>query len=135
MSSSSIMRRTDWALYTAILVVFGFAVYVMTAIAHVGLFPNYSDGSRAGLIQKVSRKGLWCKSVEGELVLQSFGSKAANPGAFSDTWQFTVVDEKIVAQLEQAMTSGKITRLTYQQWFVKPMCNDTPYVITKVDVQ
>lgn len=99
-----------------------------------GVYRGYSEGFRVGYVQKVSRKG-FCKSNEGELSLQSFGSRAATPGAISDTWAFSISDPKVVKKLEEVSISGKVAKLTYTQYWVKPWCLDTAYDVTGVDTQ
>jgi hypothetical protein len=68
---------------------------------------SYSDGERAGALRKFSRKGWLCKTYEGELVLEPVN--VANPVL----WAFTVRDEHVVEQLNQAV--GKRVQLHYTE--------------------
>ena len=68
---------------------------------------SYSDGERAGALRKFSRKGWLCKTYEGELVLEPVN--VANPVL----WDFTVRDERVVEQLNQAV--GKRVQLHYTE--------------------
>ncbi|MEF9944643.1 MAG: hypothetical protein RR758_10750, partial [Burkholderiaceae bacterium] len=54
---------------------------------------SYSEGDRAGWIQKFSRKGWICKTWEGELAMVSL------PGSTPEKFQFTVWDPKVVAEI------------------------------------
>ncbi|MFM7840399.1 MAG: hypothetical protein ACKO9T_00840, partial [Nitrospira sp.] len=45
---------------------------------------SYSDGDRAGYLQKISRKGWLCKTYEGELAMTTV------PGTAPVIWAFTV---------------------------------------------
>ncbi len=67
----------------------------------------YSDGERAGILQKFSRKGWLCKTYEGELALYVVG------GVAPQIWEFSVRDPKLVAALEQAV--GERVQLHYSE--------------------
>ena len=54
---------------------------------------SYSDGERAGVLQKFSRKGWICKTYEGELALYIVG------GVAPEIWAFSVRDKAVVEQL------------------------------------
>jgi hypothetical protein len=68
---------------------------------------SYSDGERAGLLQKFSRLGWFCTTWEGELVMTSM------PGAIPEKFYFSVRDEDVAKQLSAAI--GKRVTLTYAQ--------------------
>jgi hypothetical protein len=68
---------------------------------------SYSDGERAGYLQKFSRKGWLCKTWEGEILLSSM------PGAIPERFTFTVRDDKVVKQLQSAI--GQRVQLSYEQ--------------------
>jgi len=68
---------------------------------------NYSDGERAGYIQKLSRKGWVCKTWEGELSMINY------PGAAPEIFHFSVRDSKIAKDIEVVV--GKRVALTYEQ--------------------
>lgn len=68
---------------------------------------SYSDGERAGALRKFSRKGWLCKTYEGEMVLEPVN--VANP----QVWAFTVRDEAVVQQLNQAI--GQRVQLHYTE--------------------
>lgn len=99
-----------------------------------GLGQGYSEGFRVGYVQKVSRKGIWCHGVEGELVLPGFGSRVTIPGQLSQTWTFSSSNPKIMEDLERAAATGKQVKLTYSQWLVQPWCQFTDYEVIKVEV-
>ncbi len=67
----------------------------------------YSDGERAGILQKFSRKGWVCKTYEGELALYVVG------GVAPQIWEFSVRDPKLAADLEQAV--GERVQLHYSE--------------------
>ena len=100
-----------------------FALYLWTV-----LHWSYSEGERAGYLQKLSRKGWLCKTWEGELLLSSM------PGAIPERFAFTVRDEAVVRQLQAAM--GQRVQLSYSQHVGMPTScfGDTQYFVDKAVV-
>ena len=89
---------------------------------------SYSDGSRAGYIQKFSHKGWVCKTNEGELAMTTV------PGLAPVLWAFSVRDENVAAQLTQAM--GKRLVLHYKEYrYLPTTCfGETAYYVDHVEV-
>ena len=56
---------------------------------------SYSEGERAGVLQKFSRKGWLCKTYEGEVAQYIVG------GVAPQIWNFTVRDAKVAAELRR----------------------------------
>jgi hypothetical protein len=85
---------------------------------------SYSDGERAGVLQKFSRKGWLCKTYEGELAMTTV------PGVAPTIWTFSVRDNQAAAQLREAV--GKKVMLHYEEHRGVPTnCfADTPYFVT-----
>lgn len=69
---------------------------------------SYSEGERAGWVQKFSRKGWVCKTWEGELALVSL------PGTSTvEKFYFTVHDEATAQAINKVM--GKRVSLHYEE--------------------
>jgi hypothetical protein len=98
-----------------------FALYVWTV-----LHWSYSEGERAGYLQKLSRKGWLCKTWEGEMLLSSM------PGAIPERFAFTVRDPAVVQQLQAAM--GQRVQVAYEQHVGLPTScfGETQYFAEKV---
>jgi hypothetical protein len=79
-----------------------FALYV-----YIALHWSYSEGERAGFLQKISYKGWVCKTWEGELSL------VAIPGAAPEKFLFTVRDDEVAKLVNAA--AGKRVTLNYEQ--------------------
>ncbi len=62
-------------------------------------FYTYSEGYRAGLLQKFSRKGTIFKTFEGEMILSSVVSNANVPLA-SEKFFFSVTDDSLSRKLD-----------------------------------
>lgn len=90
---------------------------------------SYSDGNRAGYIQKFSRKGWICKTYEGELAMTTV------PGVAPVLWEFSVWDATVAAQLSQMM--GKRLVLHYKEYrYLPTTCfGETAYFVDRVEVQ
>ncbi|PYT10037.1 MAG: hypothetical protein DMF49_00325 [Acidobacteria bacterium] len=68
---------------------------------------SYSDGERAGILQKFSRKGWICKTYEGELAMTTV------PGVAPTLWSFSVRDQTVARQIESVV--GKRVVLHYTE--------------------
>lgn len=108
---------------------------VLAAIVLGGLFIlfsnfSYSDGTRAGKLIKISQKGHVFKTSEGQLKLGGIDLSNQEEG-LSDTWSFSVTDDKIYQQLENLQ--GKNVKLRYKEIYRSmPWQGDTNYFITEV---
>jgi hypothetical protein len=89
---------------------------------------SYSNGERAGWVQKLSNKGWLCKTWEGELALVSV------PGTTPERFSFTIWDEATAAKVTQAM--GKRVALHYEEKVGLPgSCfGETRHYVTGVTV-
>jgi len=91
----------------------GFLLIVILAAAGtagwtwLSLHFAYSEGERAGILQKFSNKGWVCKTYEGELALYVVG------GVSPQIWDFSVRDPKLAADL--ALAVGERVQLHYTE--------------------
>jgi hypothetical protein len=93
----------------------------------------YSEGDRAGVVSKLSKKGYVFKTHEGEL---NVGAQGQVGNMSNNLWQFTIAggDEKLTKDIEDAMTTGKRVKLHYEQRYMKfSWMGDTEYFVTKVE--
>jgi hypothetical protein len=86
----------------------------------------YSSGERAGVLQKLSRKGWLCKTWEGEMLLTPVA------GSIPEKFTFTVGDDTVAARLNALM--GQRVTLNYEQHRGIPTScfGDTEYFIQGV---
>jgi hypothetical protein len=89
---------------------------------------NYSDGERAGYVQKFSRKGWICKTWEGEQALVNL------PGAMPEIFYFSVRDDGVAKRIQESV--GKRVALSYEQHIGIPTTcfGDTQYFVVNVRV-
>jgi hypothetical protein len=85
---------------------------------------SYSEGERAGYVQKFSSKGWLCKTWEGEIAMVTM------PGAIPDRFQFTVRDDAVAEKINNM--AGRRVVLTYQQHkFIPVSCfGETEYFVS-----
>ncbi len=99
---------------------------VFAAYTWVALTWNYSEGERAGFMQKLSKKGWLCKTWEGELSL------VALPGAAPEKFLFTVRDDAVADKINKLV--GQRVSLVYgEHKGVPTSCfGDTAYFVSDV---
>jgi hypothetical protein len=100
---SRFLKRLKLALVLAPLA----AVLLFVAYVSVALHVSYSDGERAGYVQKFSRKCWICKTWEGELAMASM------PGTMPEVFRFTVRDDAVAARVNASV--GQRVALFYEQ--------------------
>ena len=83
---------------------------------------EFSDGSRSGVIQKLSKKGIFWKTWEGELNLgytegstDSNGHQTIRPAMF----YFSVSDNAVAEKLKKAEIAGKRVTVDYKQYWLR----------------
>jgi hypothetical protein len=112
-----------WAVLAALLPALLFAAYLAFVVNW-----SYSDGERAGYLQKFSRKGWICKTYEGELAMTTV------PGVAPVLWSFTVRDPAVAAQINAVL--GKRLALHYEEHRGIPTTcyGETNYFVSRVQV-
>ncbi len=109
---------------------------VLLVIVAAGLFLvyanwTYSDGTRAGDLIKISKKGYILKTYEGQLKLGGIDLTNQDEG-LSDTWSFSVKDKAMYDKLEKLQ--GQEVVLRYKQInYAMPWQGDTEYYIYEIE--
>ncbi|MEI6048988.1 MAG: hypothetical protein WCS03_08830 [Bacteroidota bacterium] len=75
-------------------------------------FYTYSEGYRAGLLQKFSSKGTLFKTYEGEMILSSVSSNR-DVALASEKFLFTLTNKKLVRQFDTIQ--GEMVIVHYKQ--------------------
>jgi len=108
----------------AIFIFLGLLILAAVAWVWLTLTWSYSDGERAGYIQKLSRKGWLCKTWEGEVAMVTM------PGAIPDRFEFSVRDEAVANKIN-AMAGQRVVLIYEQHKFVPTNCfGETEYFVT-----
>ena len=89
---------------------------------------SYSEGQRAGTLQKFSHKGWICKTWEGELQISTI------PGSAPILWEFSVRDGTVANRLEEAVAHNGRVVLEYEEHRGVPTScfGETAYFVTGV---
>ena len=116
-----------------ILAFFGVGVVIIPVVAIIlwtwlALHFSYSEGQRAGTLQKFSHKGWICKTWEGELQISTI------PGSAPILWEFSVRDGTIANQLTEAVAHNGRVVLEYEEHRGIPTScfGETAYFVTGV---
>ena len=112
----------------------GFGLALAALVILAGLYTwltlswDYSDGERAGLLQKFSRKGWVCKTYEGELALYVVA------GVQPEIWYFSVRDPALARQLSAVV--GQRVQLHYTEHRGVPTnCfGETGYFVDRINM-
>ena len=92
---SEIKRRIKKVFFVLITL----TIIIIGAFMYWKYFYTYSDGYRAGLLQKFSHKGTIIKTYEGEMILSSVTSNA-NVVLASEKFNFSVTSKNLAQQLD-----------------------------------
>ena len=116
-------RRWPWMILVFAVLVPGLVVALWSWVA---LSFSYSEGERAGYVQKFSKKGWVCKTWEGEIAMASM------PGTMPEVFRFSVRDEAVAREITKSM--GQRVSITYEQHKGVPTScfGETDYYVTKV---
>ena len=123
-NSSSILRKILFGFLGIVLITFVITFLVFSF--------TYSEGSRAGVIIKFSKKGYVFKTYEGELNLGGMGN-VPNTAQFNQTWEFSVKDQHIADTLMGL--EGRKVSLHYKEKIKNlPWQGETKYFVDGVEV-
>ena len=108
---------------------------VLIAVIAFLSFGVYSEGTRAGQVIKVSKKGVFFKTWEGQLNMQSFGAiKSDNSLAEVFTFSVEKGNDSIYAALQNVALTGERVNLHYKEKYAKlPWQGDSKFFIVKID--
>ncbi len=91
---------------------------------------TYSDGSRSGMLQKLSHKGNLFKTYEGELVLSSVAS-TANVALASEKFYFSIASDSVAKKMMEF--EGKRVKVHYEEKKgTLPWRGDSRYIVDGV---
>lgn len=96
----------------------------MSIWAGVALSYSYSQGTRTGYLQKLSRKGWLCKTWEGELAM------ATAPGISPQIFTFSIRNDSVARALTAEMGKGRVALAYDEHRGVPTSCfGETPYFV------
>jgi len=113
-------------LVLALVLLIGVAVLGVALWLAVALHWSYSEGERAGYVQKFSRKGWLCKTWEGELAMVNL------PGTAPEIWRFTVRDEAVALLLQRDMGRRSVLHYAEHRGLLTSCFGETNYFVDQV---
>ena len=106
-------------------------IFILSVFVYWKYYFTYSDGNRSGLLQKLSHKGTFFKTYEGELVLSSISSTTSVAIA-SEKFYFSVAIDSIAHKMEKL--EGKKVKLHYlQKNGLLPWRGESEYIVDAVE--
>ncbi len=92
---------------------------IAVAIGAFLYFGTYSEGHRAGIIMKVSKKGTIFKTWEGQMNLETFGAMKSD-NIVSETFSFSIEEgnQDLIDELNAAALSGDRVNLKYIERYI-----------------
>lgn len=117
-------RRRKWPFVLAGII--AVPLLLLAAWIWIALHHAYSEGDRAGFIQKFSHKGWVCKTWEGELAVVNM------PGTAQERFLFSVRDDSVAKEITRLMGS-RVSIHYVQHTGIPTNCfGDTEYFVTGV---
>lgn len=110
----------------------GIMVVIIAFTIYWKYYFTYSEGYRAGLLQKFSHKGNVFKTYEGEMILSSIKSNV-NVALASEKFNFSVTDEKLAQKLDTIQGQTVIVHY-YQKNGVLIWRGESSYIVDSVKV-
>jgi len=106
------------------------ALLLLTAAGYLFFIFNwsYSDGDRAGYLQKLSRKGWICKTYEGELAMTTV------PGVAPVIWTFSVRiwDDPLASRINGLLGKKVVVHYRELRYLPSTCFGETSYFVDSV---
>lgn len=122
---SKTKKITKWTL-AILIIVLGFFIYFK-------YFYTFSEGYRAGILQKFSSKGMIFKTYEGEMILSSVTS-GRDVALASEKFLFTLTNKELVRQFDTIQGEMVIVHYTQKKGSLF-WRGESPYLVDSVRVK
>lgn len=112
-------------MFKKILIIVILIALAVMAFLYLG---TYSEGTRAGIVMKISKRGALLKTWEGQMDLETFGAVSDATNIVTETFTFSVEkgNDALIKSLETAALSGERVNLRYIERYIKvPWRGDT----------
>ena len=119
-------RRSRWPFVLAALVITPLVLFAVYTLGALGI--SYSEGDRAGYLQKFSRRGWLCKTYEGELAMSTV------PGTAPTIWAFSVRDDSVARAVNAAIGRKVVLHYTEHRGVPTSCFAQTDYYVDAVRI-
>ena len=116
-------RKWPWVVIGVLLVL---PLLLLTAWTAITLNWDYSSGTRAGYVQKFSKKGWLCKTWEGEIAMVNV------PGAAQERFAFTVRNDSIASVISRLQGQRIVIEYEQHKGIPTSCFGETEYFVTGV---
>ena len=99
------------------------AVLAFSLYTWLALTWSYSQGERAGILQKLSQRGWVFKTWEGELAMTTV------PGVAPVLWNFSVRDDAVAERMRELIGRRVVLHYTEHKGVPTSWFGDTPYYV------
>ena len=109
-------------------------IIILLAVFAFFYFGSYSSGTQAGVVMKISNKGMIFKTWEGRLDMGTVG-KSQNSALGTKIFEFSIngSDKDLIKKLEEVQLSGQRINLGFEQkYMVFPWQGGTKFFATSV---
>ena len=135
---SNVPEKSKWAaivkkIKRILRLVLIFIIVLLGVFIYWKYFYTYSEGYRAGLLQKFSKKGTLFKTYEGEMILSSVSS-TSNVALASEKFLFSVKDDRLAHQMDTLQGLNVIVHYTQKNGSVF-WRGDSMYLVDSVKVR
>lgn len=118
------------AVFREVLLVLSLLIVVGLAVTFFVFNFTYSEGTRAGVLTKLSKRGFVLKTYEGELNMGGLGN-IPNTAQGNQIWNFSVKNEAVAAELQKH--EGERVVLQYEEKIkAMPWQGETNYFVVGV---
>ena len=125
--SMGVKKAKSWVVRAIVLLLVA-VIVVLAAWTWIALTFTYSQGERAGYVQKLSKKGWIFKTWEGELAMANL------PGAMPEVFHFSIREDAVAGRIQESL--GRRVRLMYDEHLGVPVnwFGETPYFVVNMEV-
>jgi hypothetical protein len=109
-----------------ILIALASVVIVLTLWTLFTLNWSFSQGERAGYVQKLSKRGWICKTWEGEMAMVTM------PGTVAEKFYFTVPDDDVAEKINTSVGQRVVLHYEQHRWIPISCFAETEYFVTDV---
>lgn len=90
--------------------VLGFCIF-----GYIKWFYVFSDGTKTGQLNRVSKTGYVFKTYEGDMILLGYGNKSVSGTVQSNEFKFSIINSEVYEQLRQY--AGQRVTVHYKEYF------------------
>ena len=118
--------RRRWPFVLAAIAITPLVLAAVYTLGTLGI--AYSEGDRAGYLQKFSRRGWLCKTYEGELAMTTV------PGTAPTIWAFSVRDDSVARAVNAAIGQKVVLHYTEHRGVPTDCFAQTDYYVDAVRI-